>query len=85
MFSLFEFSFIYIPRIKISVFTDISLLEFYEYIENISIFINYLKFKDIFNLYIKISLKVYEIKIFHFLSYRLGVLQFFTIINDNNY
>ena len=29
-------------------------------ISNISVFINYSKFKDILNLYIKISLKVYE-------------------------
>ena len=50
-------------------FTDIS---------NISVFINYSKFKYIFDLYIKISLKVYKIKTFHF-------LQFFIIINDNNY
>ena len=63
-------------RIKILVFTDIS---------DISVFINYSKFKYIFNLYIKISLEVYEMKIFHFLSYRLGFLQFFIIINDNNY
>ena len=35
---------------------DISVLEF----TNIFIFINYSKFKDIFNLYIKISLMVYE-------------------------
>ena len=56
-----------------------------EYIRDISVFINYSKFKDIFNLYIKNSLKVYEMKTFHFLSYRLGILQFFAIINDNNY
>ena len=31
-----------------------------KYIGNISVFINYSKFKDIFNLYIKISLNVYE-------------------------
>ena len=43
-------------RIKISVFT---------------VFINYSKFKYIFNLYIKISLKVYEMKTFHFFFYRL--------------
>ena len=42
---------------KIWVLTDISVLEFYGYIEDISVFINYSK--DIFNLYIKISLKVY--------------------------
>ena len=48
------------PRIKISVFTDIS------------VFINYSKFKYIFNLCIKISLKVYKMNTFHFLSYRLG-------------
>ena len=50
-------------RTKISVLTDISVLEFYgyiEYIRDISVFINYSKFKDILNLYIKISLKVYE-------------------------
>ena len=41
---------------KISILTDISVLEF----TDISIFINYWKFKDIFNLYIKISLKIYE-------------------------
>ena len=46
---------------KKSVLIDISVLGFYGYIGDISIFINYLKFKDIFNLYIKISLKVYEI------------------------
>ena len=75
-------------RIKISVFMDISVLGFYGYIEyigDISVFINYSKFKYIFNLYIKISLKVYEMKTFHFLSYRLGFLQFFRIINDSNY
>ena len=44
---------------KILVLTDISILGFYGYIRDISIFINYSKFKDIFNLYIKISLKVY--------------------------
>ena len=51
------------PRIKISVLMDISVLGFYGYIgyiEDISVFINYSKFNDIFNLYIKISLKVYE-------------------------
>ena len=68
-------------RIKISIFTDISVLGFYGYIGDISVFINYSKFKNIFNLYIKISLKVYKMKTFHFLSY----LQFFVIINDNNY
>ena len=73
------------PRIKISIFLDISVFGFYGYIGDISVFINYLKFKDIFNLYIKISLKVYEIKTFYFLSFRLGLLQFFVIINDNNY
>ena len=57
---------------------------FYGYIDDISVFINYSKFKDIFNLYIKISLKVYEIKTFHFLSYRLSLLQFFAIINYSN-
>ena len=55
------------------------------YIEDISIFINYSKCKGVFNLYIKISLNIYEMKIFHFLSYRLGLLQFFVIINYNNY
>ena len=45
---------------EISVLTDISVLGFYKYIRVISVFINYSKFKDIFNLYIKISLKVYE-------------------------
>ena len=74
-----------LSRIKISIFTDISVLEFYGYIGDISIFINYSKFKYIFNLYIKISLKVYEMKIFNFLSYRLDFLQFFIIINDSNY
>ena len=64
---------------------DISLLGFYGYIGNISVFINYSKFKDIFNLYIKISLKVYEMKTFHFLFYRLSLLQIFAIINDNIY
>ena len=75
-------------RIKISIFTNISVLGFYGYIgyiRYISVFINYLKFKYIFNLYIKISLKVYEMKTFHFLSYRLGFLQFYIIINDINY
>ena len=73
------------PRIKISVFTDILVLGFYGYIGDISVFINYSKFKYIFNLYIKISLKIYEMKTFHFLSYSLGFLQFFIIINDINY
>ena len=45
---------------KISVLTDISVFEFYGYIGDILIFINYSNFKNIFNLYIKISLKVYE-------------------------
>ena len=45
---------------KISVLTDISILRFYGYIGDILVFINYSKFKDIFNLYIKISSKVYE-------------------------
>ena len=72
-------------RIKISIFTDISLLGFCGYIRDILIFINYSKFKYIFNLYIKISLKVYEMKTFHFLSYHLSFLQFFIIINDSNY
>ena len=76
---------VFFPRIKISVFTDISLFGFYGYIENISVFINYSKFKDIFNIYIKISFKVYEMKTFHFLLYRLSLLQFFAIINDNIY
>ena len=48
---------------KISGLTDISVLEFYKYIGYISVFINYSKFKGIFNLYIKISLKVYEMVI----------------------
>ena len=43
-------------RMKISVL----ILGFYIYIGDISVFINYSKFKDIFNLYIKISLNVYE-------------------------
>ena len=63
--------------IKILVFTDILVLRFYGYIGyigDISIFINYSKFKYIFNLYIKISLKVYEMKTFHFI-----------IINNSNY
>ena len=38
------------------------------YIEDISVFINYSKFKSVFNLYIKISLNVYKMKTFHFLS-----------------
>ena len=42
---------------KISVLTNISVLSFYGYIIDISVFINYSKFKDIFNLYIKISLQ----------------------------
>ena len=63
---------------------DISILGFYGYIKDILVFINYSKFKYIFNLYIKINLKVYEMKIFHFLSYRLGFPQFFIIINDSN-
>ena len=71
-------------RIKISVFMDISILGFYGYIEDISIFINYSKFKYIFNLYIKISLKVDEMKTLHFISHRLGFPQFFIIINDSN-
>ena len=71
-------------RIKILVFTDISVLSFYGYIGDISIFINYSNFKYIFNLYIKISLKVYEMKTFHFLPYRLGFPQIFIIINDSN-
>ena len=45
---------------KISVLMDIVVLGFYGYVGNISVFINYSKFKDIFNLYIKISLKVYK-------------------------
>ena len=48
---------------KISVLMDISAIVFYGYIGyigDILVFINYSKFKDIFNLYIKISLKVYE-------------------------
>ena len=64
---------------------DISVLSFYGYIEDISVFINYSKFKDTFNLYIKISLKVYEMNTFHFLSYHFGLLKFFVIINNNNY
>ena len=63
---------------------DISILEFYGYIGDISVFINYSKFKYIFNLYIKISLKVYEIKTLHFLSYPLGFPQISITINDNN-
>ena len=47
----------YETRMKISVLTDISVLGFYGYIRDISIFITYSKFKDIFNLYIKISLQ----------------------------
>ena len=48
---------------KISVLMDISAIVFYGYIGyigDILVFLNYSKFKDIFNLYIKISLKVYE-------------------------
>ena len=74
-----------IARIKISVFTNISILGFYGYIGDISVFINYSKFKYIFNLYIKISLKVYKMKTFHFLSYHLDFSNFFIIINDSNY
>ena len=59
-------------RIKILIFTNISVLGFYGYIGDILTFINYSKFKYIFNLYIKISLNVYEIKTFNFLSYHLG-------------
>ena len=44
---------------RISILMDISVLVFYGYIGDISIFINYSKFEDLFNLYIKISLKVY--------------------------
>ena len=46
---------------KILVLMDISVLEFYGYIRHnvdISIFINYSKFKNIFNFYVKIILKV---------------------------
>ena len=82
---LLQWLVVYRTGIKISIFTDISLLEFYEYIEDISVFINYLKFKYIFNLYIKINLKVYKMKIFHFLSYRFGFSQFFIIINDRRH
>ena len=42
-------------RMKISVLKNISVIGFYGYI---SVFINYSKFKNIFNLYIKIILKV---------------------------
>ena len=42
---------------KISVLTDISVLRFYGYIGDMSVFINYSKFKDKVNLYIKISLQ----------------------------
>ena len=48
---------------KKSVLTDISVLGFYGYIGDISVFINYSKFKNIFNLYIKIILKVYKMVI----------------------
>ena len=64
---------------------DISVLGFYGYIRDMSVFINYSKFKYLLNLYIKINLKVYEMKTFHFLSYRLSFLKIFIIINDNNY
>ena len=43
---------------KISILMNISVLGFYEYIGDILVFINYSKFKNIFNLYIKIILKV---------------------------
>ena len=43
---------------KMYVLMDISVFEFYGYIGDISVLINYSKFKDIFNLYIKIILKV---------------------------
>ena len=66
-------------NIKISIFMDISVFGFYGYIENISIFINYLKVKDIFNLYIKISLKVYELKTFFFFFF-FTVLVFFNFL-----
>ena len=39
------------PKIKISIFTDISVLGFYGYIGDISVFINYSKFK-IYSIYI---------------------------------
>ena len=45
---------------RISILMYILVLGFYGYIGDISIFINYSKFKDLFNLYSKISLKVYE-------------------------
>ena len=57
---------------------DIS--EIYQRYIGVSVFINNSKFNYIFNLYIKISLKVCEMKTFRFLSYRLGFLQNFIII-----
>ena len=47
----------YEAKMKISILTDISVLGFYGYIGDISVFLNYSKFKDILNLYIKISLQ----------------------------
>ena len=64
---------------------DISVLGFYGYIGDKSIFINYSKFKYIFNLYIKTILKVHEMKIFHLFFYRLGFSLFFIIINDRRH
>ena len=48
--------------LKILVLTDISVLGFYGYIGDISVFLNYSKFKDIFNLYVKPGKKcnIYE-------------------------
>ena len=43
------------------IIQNLSVLVFYRYIENILVFTNYSKFKDIFNLYIKIILQVYKI------------------------
>ena len=73
---------------KKSVLTDISVLGFYGYIGDISVFINYSKFKNIFNLYIKIILKVYKMvisirfekKTLQFIFYKKKTLKF--ILND---
>ena len=43
-------------NIGFNEYIDTLILRIYRYI----VFINYLNFKDIFNLYIKINLKVYE-------------------------
>ena len=65
---------------------DISEI-YWRYIEDISVFINYLIFKYIFNLYIKISLKVYEMNSFPIIpSWRLLIFfSFLQIINDRRH